>query len=352
MRLVSPLLKSVVYPAFASTGVLRRVSGAGLAVVTYHGILPPGYRSVDAVFDGNLISAEMFRRQLRLLKAKYAVISPGNMLAWCEKRSELPARAVLLTCDDGLLNNLTTMLPVLQEEKLSCLFFVTGGSTEEDRSMLWYEELFLMFLQAPAGRFDISSNEINICGDLGVREQRRALWWNAVKRLSQVDAEGRKAFIGAARIRFRLEDSWQPVPAGLAFSQRFHLLNRTELQQVASAGMTIGAHTMSHPMLSKAPAELAWAEIMESRGRLQSVVGKAVWAFAYPFGDAQSVTPKVIAMTKDAGYQAAFLNFGGGLGAELPLHALPRIHVTAAMNLSEFEAHVAGLHGWLQRRAG
>ena len=105
-------------------------------MVTYHGVLPEGYEPVDPAFDGNLIRADVLRRQLRLLKAHYNVISPEDALAWREGRRELPPKAVLLTCDDGLLNCLTDMLPVLQQEKVSCLFFVTGASTEESRTML------------------------------------------------------------------------------------------------------------------------------------------------------------------------------------------------------------------------
>src|SRR6266849_5054982 len=127
MRTVSPFLKRVFYPAMSMAGVFHRTSAPGLAVVTYHGVLPPGYEPVDAGFDGNLISAEMLSRQLRLLKAHYNVISPEDALAWREGRRELPPRAVLLTCDDGLLNCLTDMLPVLQQEAVSCLFFVTGA---------------------------------------------------------------------------------------------------------------------------------------------------------------------------------------------------------------------------------
>ncbi len=57
-------------------------------------------------------------------------------------------------------------------------------------------------------------------------------------------------------------------------------------------------------------------------------------------------------MAQEAGYAAAFLNVGGGLGMNLPPYALPRVHVTAGMNLGEFEAHVSGFHARLQQRAG
>jgi hypothetical protein len=134
--------------------------------------------------------------------------------------------------------------------------------------------------------------------------------------------------------------------------RRFGLMTVQELRTLAAAGMTIGAHTMSHPMLSQMAPDLAQAEIVECRAKLAAALQKDVWAFAYPFGDAVSVTPQVLGMPKAAGYDAAFLNFGGGLGVELPPYALPRLHVTAEMSLSEFEAHVSGFYVRLRRQVG
>jgi peptidoglycan/xylan/chitin deacetylase (PgdA/CDA1 family) len=138
MRLVSPFLKKVLYPSLSAAGVFRRTSAPGLAIVTYHGVIPDGYEKIDAAFDGNLIRMESLRRQLRLLKSNYRVITPEEVLAWRQGRFELPPRAVLLTCDDGLVNNLADMLPLLLQEQVRCLFFVTGASAAEIRSTLWY----------------------------------------------------------------------------------------------------------------------------------------------------------------------------------------------------------------------
>jgi peptidoglycan/xylan/chitin deacetylase (PgdA/CDA1 family) len=352
MRIVSPFLKRVLYPALSMAGVFRRTSAPGLAVVTYHGVLPRGYEPVDTALDGNLIGADTLRRQLRLLKSHYNVISPEDALAWRDGRRELPNRAVLLSCDDGLLNCLTDMLPVLQHEKVSCLFFVTGASAGDFRMTLWYEDLFMLFLRVPDGPFEISAEGVRIQGELGSRQERRAIWWSAVKRLSQVDAGSRASFLRAARIQFGVDAKRTFDKERPALCRRFGLLTGAELRELVSAGMTIGAHTLSHPMLSQLPDELAYDEIFESRMRLECVLKKRVWAFAYPFGDPQSVTPQVLAMAQKAGYEAAFLNFGGGLGTDLPAYALPRVHVTAGMSLSEFEAHVSGFHSRLQRSAG
>jgi len=352
MRIVSPFLKKVVYPSLSMTGVLRRTSRAGLAVVTYHGVLPRGYKTVDPAFDGNLVSADILQQHLRLLKSRYNVISPEDVLAWRQGRLELPPAAVLLTCDDGLLNNLTDMLPVLQQEEVRCLFFVTGASAGETRTMLWYEELFLLFSQAPAGVFEISCDGVVIMGDLGGPGQRHGIWWNSVKRLSAFDSVTRGSLLRIAGRHFGLNARRCLDAEDSPLRRRFGLLTASEVRQLSSAGMTIGAHTLSHPMLSQLPLEPARVEIVESRNRLETLLQKRVWGFAYPFGDAQSVTPQVLAIPQQAGYEAAFLNAGGGLGTNLPPYALPRVHVTAKMNLAEFEAHVSGFHANLQRRAG
>src|SRR5215467_4744772 len=116
MKLVTPLLKKVVYPSLSKIGVFRHVASAGLAVVTYHGVVPAGYEPIDAALDGNLVTPQVLRAQLRLLKTHYNVVRPDDVLAWREGCQDLPERAVLLTCDDGLLNNLTEMLQVLLDE--------------------------------------------------------------------------------------------------------------------------------------------------------------------------------------------------------------------------------------------
>jgi peptidoglycan/xylan/chitin deacetylase (PgdA/CDA1 family) len=349
MKIVSPLLKNVVYPSVSKTGLFRLAAPEGLAIVTYHGVLPGGYASIDPGLDGNLITADKLRDQLRFLKKHYEVVAPDDVLASCKQEHRLPPKAVLLTCDDGLLNCLTDMLRVLQEENVRCLFFVTGASTDTGRAMLWYEDLLLLFMRAPAQPLHIVSGAITLQGELRSPEERRALWWSTVKRLSQLTAAQRASFIASARSALKQNLELDLQDAASASCRRFGLMNVAELRDLASAGMTIGAHTLSHPMLSQAPPEIAFTEIAESRTRLEAVLGTRIWAFAYPFGDSQSVTPEILEMPSKAGFRAAFLNVGGGLGTPLPDFALPRVHVTSDMKLGEFEAHVSGFYARLQR---
>jgi peptidoglycan/xylan/chitin deacetylase (PgdA/CDA1 family) len=344
VRVVSPILKRAVYPCLASSGYLRRhADRRGLCAITYHGILPHGYRITDDQQDGSLVSPQVFRQQLRLLKRDYCVVSPEQVRDWLVDGKDLPDRAVLITCDDGLKNALDDMAPILAEENLSCLFFVLGISVREEEARLWYEDLYRLLLAAPAGNYEPC--DLQITFTLRDRRQRRLVWWSLLKKLSQFDPTGREGHIEAMRVLFKLPEGWRaeeanddPKPG------RFSLLNVSELRQLASLGMIIGAHTLTHPVLSQLNSEGAWCEISESRELLQNAIGKPVWALAYPFGDPASFGAREMQMAQEAGFECAFVNTDGGFGASLRRFAFPRIHVTATMALPEFEAHISGFY--------
>ncbi len=352
MRFVSPALKHVVYPAMAGMGWLRRAAPHGVSVVTYHGVQPEGYVPLDSALDGNLVSPEMLRQQLRLLKTNYEIITPEDLRSWLAGSAKLPLRSVLLTCDDGLLNVFTDMLPILLSEGVKCLFFVTGESAKETPSTLWYEQLFLALLHAPAGKFRITTSKLEIDGDLSDLGQRRSAWWSMVQRLSQEDSDTRAAFLAAA-LQTWPDSLWLGNDANsVPLQRRFRLLTRAQAIQLRDLGMTIGAHTMTHPILSRQRPESARREITHSQSVLEQALGCPVWAFAYPFGDSPAVDAQAIALAGEAGFEAAFLNYGGGFSTHFDHFAIPRVHVTASMGLAEFEAHIAGFHTLLQRRAG
>lgn len=347
MKLVSPLLKHIVYPGLSKGGYFRRAVRSGPVVLTYHGILPTGYKVIDPLLDGNLVSAHSFREQLRFLKKRYHIISPHEFLLWCETNHELPPRSLLLTSDDGLRTSLYDMLPILQEFGLECLFFVTGASLSHTVTMLWYEELFLMFLAAPAS-FSLELLEIGLRVEVR-RHKKRFLWWELVRKLSQFEMDRRRTFLGRIRMQIGLSERWNAeYRENPALSRRFLILNLPELHQLAEAGMGIGAHTLSHPMLSQATVEDARKEIVESKHNLEDALAQEVWALAYPFGDSSSVTSRELQTAERAGFKSAFLNTNGSIGPQTPKFALPRVPITAPMNLSEFEAHISGFHRTMQ----
>lgn len=350
MRVVSPLLKRVVYPALHHSGCLSRITPPrGYAVVNYHGVIPSDYNASEPFLDGNLVHPAVFRQQLQFLKAHYNVIRPEDFRARIEHGKPLPPRAVLLTCDDGLLNTLTDMLPVLQSEGLSCLFFVIAASCGNRSGMLWYEELYQLMRNRP-----LAGSDLELPAESGTKEARtnssasetfQSRWWSAVRSASRLNAGGRAEWMQHVRRHCG------PLQA-LRSERRWRVLTICELRQLAQARMTVGAHTLSHPVLSLCTEDEARREIQQSKLDLEHALGQSVWAFAYPFGNPATMGQRELRSAQQAGFSCAFVNVERWDGEFSNPFALPRIHVNYDMTLPEFAAHLSGLHSRLQRAVG
>jgi peptidoglycan/xylan/chitin deacetylase (PgdA/CDA1 family) len=64
--------------------------------------------------------------------------------------------------------------------------------------------------------------------------------------------------------------------------------------------VTVGAHTISHPHLSRIPRESARSEIELSRSMLSAVTGQEGRLMSFPYGDYDQ---EVVAVCKQAGYE-------------------------------------------------
>lgn len=341
MRIVSPLLKRVVYPGLSRTGYLRRLRGAMPVVLTYHGVYPRGYAPRDPVLDGNLVTAKSFVRQIQLLKSEYNLITPAEFRDWLSGNCDLPPRSVMLTCDDGLLNAFIEMLPLIRELGVVFLFFVTGASTGTQPGMLWHEQLYLWLLHSRS-KISLQTPWRDTPYLAEDADNVRSLWIELVERLSTVHSGTRAQILASIGTQIGISENWESeYSQNEALRSRFFMLDRDQLRQLAEAGMTIGAHTVSHPMLSKMKEENVLAEISDSKTKLEQLFGQEIWAFAYPFGTSQAVGKRESTMARLAGFECAFMNLENG---ERDPFMFPRIHVTSAMGISEFEAHVSGFY--------
>ena len=74
------------------------------------------------------------------------------------------------------------------------------------------------------------------------------------------------------------------------------LLSWSEIEELARHGVGFGAHTVTHPNLARLEPAAAAAEMSESRIELEERTGRAVSAFAWPYGVS---TPALRAMAAE-----------------------------------------------------
>lgn len=101
------------------------------------------------------------------------------------------------------------------------------------------------------------------------------------------------------------------------------MLSEHEIRELAAEGWELGAHTMTHPDLSKLDYETCRREIEDSRTALEQIGGVPVETFAYPFG---RHSPSALAAARDSGLIAAV---GTGRGS-WSAYELRRVMIGAA----------------------
>lgn len=80
------------------------------------------------------------------------------------------------------------------------------------------------------------------------------------------------------------------------------LMDEAQVREWLAAGNSIGAHTCTHPRLSKIPRDRAREEIRSSKWKLEDRFGQPIEHFAYPFGDFDDA---VVEMVREAGFKTA-----------------------------------------------
>lgn len=98
-------------------------------VIMYHSILPDASKKGDYVITPSQLDADF-----AFLKQRgYQAVTLDALIKYCDGFGDLPEKPVVITFDDGQLNNLTYALPLLEKYDLCAAFSVVGRYTEAAR---------------------------------------------------------------------------------------------------------------------------------------------------------------------------------------------------------------------------
>jgi peptidoglycan/xylan/chitin deacetylase (PgdA/CDA1 family) len=128
--------------------------------------------------------------------------------------------------------------------------------------------------------------------------------------------------------------------------QEVHRLGSAEISVLANAGMTIGFHTLQHPLLSRLSDSALDEALVRGRSELEVAAGRSIRLFAYPHGKAD---PRAAARLPAAGFVAACT------GRPLPVRPGHNPYLLGRWEpgpicLDRFMASVAArLNGWSKR---
>ncbi|MCC6531335.1 MAG: polysaccharide deacetylase family protein [Burkholderiales bacterium] len=284
--------------------LVSRGRGTHLTILIYHRV----HAAADPMSPEE-VDARTFDWQVRCL-CEYFHILPLDEAVEKLGRRALPQGAVSITFDDGYRDNCEVALPVLRRHGASATFFV---ATDFLGGGIMFNDVVIESLRRTASsRLDLSELGYGTY-DLADTAARRA----AVR--SILPALKREPWRERARKAFRLAQiaAVQP-PADL-------MLTPEQVRALHRSGMTIGAHTVHHPILASMDDSEASVEIDSSKRALEAITGEEVTLFAYPNGRPDvDYLARHVAMAKASGFSAAASTAPGIASETTDIYQLPR----------------------------
>jgi len=267
-------------------------------VLMYHEILP---QSPSRIGRGG-VDREMFRKQMHYLKEKFRLLHANELNDPPSMTGPGSRPRLMLTFDDGIGNNASVAWPILEQLKIPAIFFVSLRHTEPDR-FLWFMHAIALFMLHPGPRIELMNREWPLASPV----ERRNSW----KRFVAFSYSVNHADIYAALSRYPVASF---VPPEIIENEMRGMTPQEIAAIAASELVTIGAHTLNHPYLTKCSESDLRDEIFGSKTQLEQICRREVTMFAYPDGDYDQ---RVVAAVKRSGFQTAFaVNLREGLSSD------------------------------------
>lgn len=222
-------------------------------------------------------------------------------------------RFAVLTFDDGYHDNFAHALPVLKAAEAPFTVYVTTGFIDRTITAWWLVLEAVCRKAASVGLVLKGVRRDYDCSTIAAKRTTFATLEGVLKNLPEEEKD--------AAVRALADGAGLEIPGILAAeSMGWDEVRALQAEPLA----TVGAHTVSHPALSRVgPARLV-QELGGSADRLAEMTGVRPRHFAYPYGDAASVGPREHAAAA-AGYSSAVTTRHGVLAGGENRFDLPRL---------------------------
>lgn len=277
---------------------------ARLSILIFHRVLD----EPDPLFPGE-IDCRRFDEIMGWLASWFNVLPLGQAVQRL-KEGTLPSRAAVITFDDGYADNWTNAVPILKKHGLTATFFIATGFLNGGR--MWNDTIVESVRRTDAKALDLSQFDCGTWSIDGLQEKQAAIG-RILARVKHLPFSQRDEVVSHIATVCAAE-----LPSHL-------MMTDSALVQVAASGMEIGAHTRSHPILTRLDDDLAVQEIQDSRQYLRELLSRDIDLFAYPNGrQGDDFDARHVGIVRELGFRAAVATNQGAATGEADLYRLPR----------------------------
>lgn len=304
-----------------------------VTVLMYHGII----KDSEKMHAWTLVKASEFEKQLNFLKTHFEIITPDDLIAVSKNQIRQEKKPkVIITFDDGLCNNFSVALPLLEKYSIPATIYISTEAVQKNE-LFWWDKIIETVFKDRIETINLSKYS------LGVFKfnyySSPAYFWGDIQKLLDV--------IKTLSPEIRQQVLREITQSNAFENSSLKPLTPAEVTVLAESDLiTIGSHTHCHSILTQISSQKAKNSIQTSIRLLNEWTGKEINHFAYPNGNFNSDVLKVV---KDCGMKTAVTIKRGRWQKGNSLFEINRVGIGGYDNIHYYKSNLSGGVDWYKK---
>jgi len=270
----------------------KRAGSESVTIVMLHGVHDRDMERLGRA-PSNSLPLDGLIGGLKELRRRYSIVSLDSAVRMVSGEENLKPFSLVITFDDSLKCLARVAAPALAKAGIPATFYLSTEVIDNQRQY-WWKRLEAAVANTNVDHLDLvlpSGDRMLVHSIHGV--PGLATLKTALKQLSGPQIENL-----VAEVEIKLNNR----PREVVRDHYAEVLDWNDVTSMVEMGMTIGAHTVSHPNLSLLSPSDVTEEVTISKQRIEEATGRQCNHMCYPYG---SFTDEVVSAVREAGYQSA-----------------------------------------------
>ena len=268
------------------------LAGKKRGIITFHNVLPIEKLPKEDVYNVD-VTAAIFEKQLLFIKEKFNILP-------IQEIDNQTSKGFFLTVDDGMLNNYTTLAPILEKHDLTALFAVCPDMVDGKIPHIWRDYFFIILKQFQNKAILLPFNNYSEPyfyknPNVAHAEMRKFVYQNKVADVYEL-------------VKEVCRNNGLEYVKNKENELRYGFMNWEQITELAEKNHIIASHTMSHRVLKFLNDDEKKYELGASKKRLEEKLGRNIDWLVYPYGGLDQIDEATIKMAQEVGYKSAFMN--------------------------------------------
>ena len=300
MSKIKPLINRTIYYSglvFILREIYFKLFGYQTRFLCFHRVVDNSNYYYSFLRILGRLNVEEFEKRIKYLMRFYKVVSLDeyyNKIQKCEKIK----RTLVLTFDDGYKCFYKNVFPLLKKYRIPASIFLTTKFIDNNEDMFWYDKLIFLIATTKEKYFycpEILNKQYKLLN----YKDKKELYFGLNSFLKGLDDDVKNEMVKKLFQILKVEE--------IELKEKEQMLTWAQIQEMYNSGLvTYGAHTVSHPILTRIPLKAVENELRSSKERIELELNCKIKSFVYPNGSKNDFDLEIKELVKKTGYAIAF----------------------------------------------